>query len=105
MRSEALENIVTMLRAQADERGGAPMTLGEWREAYDGLGALLPAAEGVAVEEVDAGGVRAERIGSGDGPHGARAECRDVVADHRRIRFREGLPIVAWRGASGRRRS
>jgi len=68
MRSEALETIVTMLRAQAAERGDADMTVSEWREAYDGLGALLPAAEGVAVEKVDAGGVPAEWIGAGDGP-------------------------------------
>ena len=47
MRSEALENIVTMLRTQAAERGDAQMTVAEWRTAYDGLGALLPAAEGV----------------------------------------------------------
>ena len=68
MRSEALENIVTMLRAQAGERGHAEMTVAEWRAAYDGLGALLPAAEGVGAEHVDAGGVRAEWIGAGDGP-------------------------------------
>lgn len=68
MRSEALENIVTMLRAQAAERGDAEMTVEEWREAYDGLGALLPAAEGVGAEDVDAGGVRAQWVGTGDGP-------------------------------------
>lgn len=68
MRSEALENIVAMLRAQAAERGDAEMTVEQWREAYDGLGALLPAAEGVAVESTDAGGVPAEWIGTGDGP-------------------------------------
>lgn len=68
MRSEALENIVTMLRAQAAERGDAEMTVAEWREAYDGLGALLPAAEDVGVEVVDAGGVPCEWIGTGDGP-------------------------------------
>lgn len=68
MRSEALENIVTMLRAQAAERGDAEMTVEQWREAYDGLGALLPTAEGVAVERTDAGGVPAEWIGTGDGP-------------------------------------
>jgi phosphinothricin tripeptide acetyl hydrolase len=68
MRSEALENIITMLRAQATERGDAEMTIDEWREAYDGLGGLLPAAEGVPVESVDAGGVPAEWIGAGDGP-------------------------------------
>jgi epsilon-lactone hydrolase len=68
MRSEALENIVTMLRAQAAERGDAEMTVEEWREAYDGLGALLPPAEGVSVEAVDASGVPAEWIGTGDGP-------------------------------------
>jgi monoterpene epsilon-lactone hydrolase len=68
MRSEALENIVTMLRAQAAERGDVDMTVEQWREAYDGLGTLLSAAEGVAVEQIDAGGVRAEWIGTGDGP-------------------------------------
>ncbi|QGG94005.1 alpha/beta hydrolase [Actinomarinicola tropica] len=68
MRSEALENIITMLRAQATERGDAEMTIDEWREAYDGLGGLLPAAEGVPVESVDAAGVPAEWIGAGDGP-------------------------------------
>lgn len=68
MRSEALENIVTMLRAQAAERGDVEMTVEQWREAYDGLGAFLPAAEGVAVEQIDAGGVPAEWIGTGDGP-------------------------------------
>lgn len=68
MRSEALENIVTMLRAQAAERSDAEMTVAEWREAYDGLGALLPAAEDVGVEVVDAGGVPCEWIGTGDGP-------------------------------------
>lgn len=68
MRSEPLENIVTMLRTQAAERGDAEMTLAEWRQAYDGLGGLLPAVEGVGIEEVDAGGVPAEWIGTGDGP-------------------------------------
>ncbi|MDE0777326.1 MAG: alpha/beta hydrolase [Nocardioides sp.] len=68
MRSEALENIVTMLRTQAAERGEAEMALDDWRAAYDGLGGLLPAAEGVPVESVDVGGVPAEWIGTGDGP-------------------------------------
>jgi len=68
MRSEALENIVTMLRAQAGERGDDEMTVDEWRQAYDGLGGLLPAAEGVPVAAVDAGGVRAEWIGADGGP-------------------------------------
>jgi monoterpene epsilon-lactone hydrolase len=68
MRSDALENIVTMLRTQAAERGDAEMTVDEWREAYDGLGGLLPAAEGVVVERIDAGGVPAEWIGTGNGP-------------------------------------
>src|SRR3546814_17552505 len=68
MRSEAHENLVTMLRAQAAERGDAEMPVPEWREASDGLGGLLPAAEGVAVELVDADGVPAEGIGPGEGP-------------------------------------
>ena len=68
MPSEALENIVAMLRTQAADRGDAEMTLEQWRQAYDGLGALLPVAEGVAVSPVDAGGVPAEWIGTGDGP-------------------------------------
>ena len=33
MRSEALENIVTMLRTQAAERGEAEMALDDWRAA------------------------------------------------------------------------
>jgi epsilon-lactone hydrolase len=87
MRSEALENIVTMLRTQAAERGDAEMTVAEWREAYDGLGALLPAAEGVAVETTDAGGVPAEWIGTGDGPvvvyvHGG-GYCIGSLGSHR----------------------
>lgn len=32
----------------------------EWRTAIDGIGALIPVADGVAVEPVDAGGVPAE---------------------------------------------
>ena len=68
MRSEALENIVTMLRSQTAARGDAEMTLDEWRVAYDGLGGLLPVAEGMPVEAVDAGGVPAEWVGAGAGP-------------------------------------
>jgi len=59
-RSEALEGIVAMLRATAAARGEQEMTVEEWRAAYAGLGALLPAAAGVTVEPVDAGGVPAE---------------------------------------------
>ena len=50
------------------ERGDTEMSVAEWREAYDGLGALLPAVPGISVEPVDAGGVPAKWIGSGDGP-------------------------------------
>jgi len=87
MRSEALENIVTMLRAQAAERGDVDMTVQEWRDAYDGLGSLLPVADGVPVEPVDAGGVPAEWIGTGDGPvvvyvHGG-GYCIGSLATHR----------------------
>lgn len=63
MRSEALEGIVAMLRATAAERGEQEMTVEEWRAAYAGLGALLPAAAaGATVEPVGAGGVPAEWI-------------------------------------------
>src|SRR5690606_3662417 len=68
MPSEALENIITMLNTQAAERGDAEMTLAQWRQAYDGLGALLPMVEGVDVQPVDADGIPAEWIGAGDGP-------------------------------------
>ncbi len=53
MRSEQLENIVTMLRTQAAARGDVEMTVQERREAYDGLGALLPAAAGGSFLAVD----------------------------------------------------
>lgn len=68
MPSDALENIITMLRTQAADRGDVEMTLQEWRQAYDGLGALLPMADGVGVQSVDADGIPAEWIGAGDGP-------------------------------------
>jgi len=68
MRSQPLEDIVTMLRSQAANRGEAEMGIDDWRAAYDGLGGLLPAAEGVPVEPVDAGGVPARWVGDGDGP-------------------------------------
>lgn len=68
MPSEQLENIITMLRAQAAGRGEVEMSLQQWRDAYDGLGAMLPAADGVPAEAVDAGGVPGEWIGRGDGP-------------------------------------
>lgn len=62
MRSDALEGIVTMLRANAAARGGAEMTVQEWRDAYDGLGLMLPMADGADVAAVVAGGVRAHWI-------------------------------------------
>lgn len=64
MRSEQLEAVVTQLRAGGD--AGAPTTIGEWRQAYDTLGAMLPTRAGVAVVGVDADGVAAEWIGDGD---------------------------------------
>jgi len=87
MPSEQLENIVTMLRTQAAERGDAEMTVQEWRDAYDGLGALLPAVDGIPVEGIDAGGVPAEWIGRGDGPvvvyvHGG-GYCIGSLTSHR----------------------
>lgn len=87
MPSDELENIIAMLRAQAADRGDAEMTLAQWREVYDGLGALLPVADGVAVTPVDAGGVPAEWIGAGDGPvvvyvHGG-GYCIGSLESHR----------------------
>lgn len=63
MRSEQLEGIVTMLRSGVGDADPAAMSVEDWRSAYEGLGALLPAREGVPVEAVDAGGVPAEWIG------------------------------------------
>lgn len=62
MRSEALEGIVTMLRSTAEQRGDVAMTVEEWRAAYDGLGQLMPLAEGTETATVDAGGVAAEWV-------------------------------------------
>lgn len=87
MPSEPLENIIAMLRTQAADRGDVEMTLEQWRQAYDGLGGLLPVAEGVEVTPVDAGGVPAEWIGTGDGPvvvyvHGG-GYCIGSLGSHR----------------------
>ncbi|MFZ6003161.1 MAG: alpha/beta hydrolase [Actinomycetota bacterium] len=69
MASEQIQGIITMLRSTAEQRGDAEeMTVEQWREAYAGLGAMLPAREGVVVTPVDAGGVPAEWIGDDDGP-------------------------------------
>lgn len=68
MPSQQLQNIITVLQTQAAERGDAEMTVQQWRQVYDGLGSLLPMADGVTVEAVDAGGVPAEWIEAGDGP-------------------------------------
>ena len=62
MRSEALEGIVTMLRSTAEQRGDTAITVEEWRAAYDGLGQLMPLADGTEVTAVDAGGVPAEWV-------------------------------------------
>lgn len=62
MRSEALEGIVTMLRSTAEQRGDVAMTVEEWRAAYDGLGQLMPLADGTETATVDAGGVAAEWV-------------------------------------------
>ncbi len=67
MASEQLEGIITMLRTTAAERGDAEMTVEEWRDAYQGLGTMLPVHEGVPVEATDADGVTAEWIGRDDG--------------------------------------
>ncbi len=69
MVSEQIQGIITMLRSTADQRGGAEeMTVDQWREAYAGLGTMLPVRAGVAVTPVDAAGVPAEWIGDEDGP-------------------------------------
>lgn len=65
MPSEQLENIITMLRALAAGRGEIEMSLQQWRDADDGLGAMLPAADGVPAEAVDAGGVGGDSAGGG----------------------------------------
>jgi phosphinothricin tripeptide acetyl hydrolase len=64
MRSEQLEAVVSLLRA--GHTGGAPMTIDEWRRAYDSLGAMLAPRAGVSATGVDADGVPAEWIGEGD---------------------------------------
>lgn len=63
MRSEQLEAVVMQLRAGGD--AGTPTTIGEWRRAYDTLGAMLPARADIVVAGVDADGVPAEWIGDG----------------------------------------
>jgi acetyl esterase/lipase len=69
MASDQMQGIITMLRTTAADRGDAEMTVEEWRAAYQGLGGMLPAREGVPVVATDAGGVPAEWIGADeDGP-------------------------------------
>jgi phosphinothricin tripeptide acetyl hydrolase len=69
MASEQIQNIITMLRTTAEDRGNTEMSIEEWRAAYGGLGSMLPIREGVPVLATDAGGVPAEWIGAeGDGP-------------------------------------
>src|SRR3546814_2349643 len=102
MPSEALENIIAMLRTQAADRGDVEMTLEEWRQSYDGLGGLLPVAEGVEVTPVDAGGVAAEWIGTGDGPvvvyvHGG-GYCIGSLASHRPMLTQIGRASCRERG-------
>jgi len=47
MVSEQIQGIITMLRSTAEQRGDAEeMTVEQWREAYAGLGAMLPVREG-----------------------------------------------------------
>ncbi len=67
MTSEAIQGIIAMLRTTAAERGDTEMTVAEWREAYAGLGSMLPRREGVLVEPTRLGDVPAEWIGSADG--------------------------------------
>jgi phosphinothricin tripeptide acetyl hydrolase len=64
MASDQIQDVITMLRTTAADRGGAEMTVEAWRAAYGGLGGMLPAREGVPVVATDAGGVPAEWIGA-----------------------------------------
>jgi phosphinothricin tripeptide acetyl hydrolase len=69
MVSEQIQGIITMLRTTAADRGEVEMTVDQWREAYDGLGAMIPVRDGVPVVATDAGGVPAEWVGEDqDGP-------------------------------------
>lgn len=82
VRSKQLESIVSLLR---DREQDGPNTVEEWRVAYDKLGALVPAREGVPVEPAD--GIRGEWIGTGAGPvvvylHGG-GYCIGSLGSHR----------------------
>jgi phosphinothricin tripeptide acetyl hydrolase len=66
MASDQIQGIIAMLRTTAADRGGAEMTVEEWRAAYSGLGGMLPTREGVPVVATSAGGVPAEWIGADD---------------------------------------
>lgn len=63
MRSEQLENIVTMLRNLISARpADQEVNVDEMRSGYDILGAMTPQATGAVVEAVDANGVPCEWI-------------------------------------------
>lgn len=63
MRSEQLENIVTMMRTMIASRpADQEVNLEEMRSGYDMLGAMNPQAEGAVIEAVSADGVPCEWI-------------------------------------------
>ncbi len=63
MRSEQLENIVTMMRTMiAGRPADQEINLDEMRSGYDMLGAMNPQAEGAVIEAVSADGVPCEWI-------------------------------------------
>lgn len=57
MRSEALENLLTMLRANGARAEGVAMSLEDGRAGYDALGQILTPPPGATFEAMDLGGV------------------------------------------------
>ncbi len=63
MRSEQLENIVTMMRTMISARPeGQEVVIDEMRSGYDMLGGMNPQASGAVIEPVNADGVPCEWI-------------------------------------------
>lgn len=86
MPSKSLQDVVSMLRAAEPAEAG-DVSIDAWRQAYADLGAMIPPAPEVPVDEVDAGGVPAAWVGDGDGPvvvylHGG-GYCIGSVDTHR----------------------
>lgn len=63
MRSEQLENIVSMMRTMISGRPeGEEVDIDQMRSGYDMLGGMQPQAEGAIIEQVSADGVNCEWI-------------------------------------------